>query len=188
MFEAFSPALYEGVDFSDEALAVARKNLGGMTGRITLTPGDLLDVIESNDNTWDVIFSGFAVHYLNAEEKTRFFRATARCLSENGWLILVDVAREENQSREDFLEGYLKFMRENRITVQQEQWEQAYMHTHAECFSTLREMASAAGLTASRLISRYGQYSTLLFTRSDVPEISNSPCSSALRDFSCVSK
>ena len=174
------PTLYEVVDLSDEALAEACKNLAGLTGRITLTPGDLLDIIESTDNAWDVIISGFAVHHLIPEEKARFFRAAGRCLSENGWLILVDVVREESQSREKFLEGYLKFIHENRIIVPTDQLEQAYIYTHPESFSTLREMANAAGLTASHLISRYGQYSTLLFSRSDVLEISNSPCSSTV--------
>lgn len=169
------PALYEGVDLSEAALAEARDYLAGFPGQVTLTHGDLLAAIESTDKTWDVIFSGFAVHHLMPEEKARFFRAAGRCLAASGWLILVDVVREENQSRENYLEGYLKFMRESWIKVPHDQLEEACAHVHdydyPECLSILEEMASAAGLNASRIISRYGPHYTLLFTRSSLPEI-----------------
>ncbi|MCO6428607.1 class I SAM-dependent methyltransferase [Nitrosomonas communis] len=171
------PALYEGVDLSEAALAEARSYLAKLTAPVTLTHGDLLAAIESTDKTWDVIFSGFAVHHLLTEEKARFFHAAGRCLAENGWLILVDVVREENQSRENYLEGYLKFMRENWLKVPHDQLEEACAHVHdydyPECLSILQEMAQAASLNASCIINRYGQHYTLLFTHSSLPEIRN---------------
>lgn len=171
------PRMYEGVDLSETALAEARKYLAELPSLVTLTHGDLLEAIESTNKTWDVIFTGFAVHHLMLEEKSRFFYAVGRCLSENGWLILVDVVREENQSREDYLKGYLKFMRENWIKIPQDQLEEACTHVHdydyPEYLSTLQKMASAAGLNASLMISRYGQHYTLLFSRSNPPEISS---------------
>ncbi|WP_304054263.1 class I SAM-dependent methyltransferase [Nitrosomonas communis] len=78
------PALYEGVDLSKAALAEAHSYLAGFPGLITLRHGDLLAAIESTDKTWDVIFSGLAVHHLMLDEKARFFRAVGRCLAENG--------------------------------------------------------------------------------------------------------
>jgi SAM-dependent methyltransferase len=169
------PSLYEGVDLSEAALAEAHGYLAGFPGPVTLTHGDLLEAIESTDKTWDVIFTGFAVHHLMPEEKARFFRAVGRCLAKSGWLILVDVVREENQSRENYLEDYLKFMRESWIKVPPDQLEEACMHVqdydYPEYLSTLQEMARAAGLNASRMISRYGQHYTLLFARSSLPEI-----------------
>ncbi|WP_304054265.1 hypothetical protein [Nitrosomonas communis] len=92
-------------------------------------------------------------------------------------MILVDVVREENQSRENYLEGYLEFMRENGIKVPQEQLREIRAHAHAhdydypECLSILQEMASAASLNASCIISRYGQHYALLFTHSSLPGI-----------------
>ena len=160
---------------SEAALAEAHSYLAGFPGLITLRHGDLLAAIGSTDKTWDVIFSGFAVHHLMFDEKVRFLRAAGRCLAENGWLILVDVVREESQSRENYLEGYLEFMRENGIKVPQEQLREMCAHVHdydyPECLSILQEMTSAASLNADCIISRYGQHYALLFTHSSPPEI-----------------
>ena len=165
-----SPALYEGVDLSEVALAEAREYLAELTGQVILTHGDLLKAVESTEKTWDILFTGFAIHHLMPDEKARFFRAAGRCLSENGWLILVDVVREENQDRESYLDGYLKFMREKWTHVPQDQLEEACTHVHdhdyPECLSTLQEMAGAAGLNFTRLISRHAQHYTILFSRS----------------------
>ena len=165
-----TPAIYEGVDLSEAALTEARGHLGELPGQVILTRGDLLEAVESTGRTWDVIFTGFAIHHLMPDEKARFFRAAGRCLSENGWLILVDVVREENQDRESYLDGYLKFMREKWTHVPKDQLEEACTHVHdhdyPECLSTLQKMANEAGLNCTRLISRHAQHYTIVFSRS----------------------
>ena len=170
------PAVYEGVDLSEAALIEARGYLLDLPGSaVKLTQGDLLQAVETTGNTWDVIFTGFAVHHLTSADKARFFQAVGRCLAENGWLILVDVVREENQSREAYLAGYLQCMRDTWSQIPPDQLEEACSHVHdhdyPEYFSTLQEMAAAAGLQASRIVNQYGQHHTLLFARSSLPEI-----------------
>lgn len=169
--KCYPPLMYEGVDLSETALAEAREYLAGLPVETSLTQGDLLQTIESTNQTWDVIFSGFAIHHLKLDEKAQFFRAAADCLSKEGWLILVDVVREENEDREGFLEGYLNFMRENWTSVPPEQLEEACAHVrdhdYPECLSTLRKMAGEAGLRSTWLISRHAQHHTLLFSRNE---------------------
>jgi len=170
------PTLYEGVDLSEAALIEARGYLADLPDcSITLTHGDLLTAAQSTGKTWDVIFTGFAVHHLTSADKAHFFEAAGRCLSEQGWLILVDVVREENQSRADYLQGYLKCMRDTWVKVPPDQLEEACTHVHdhdyPEYFSTLQTMAAAAGLKASRIVNRYGQHHILLFARSSLPEL-----------------
>ena len=170
------PALYEGVDLSEAALIEARGYLADLPDcSVTLTHGDLLTAVQSTGKTWDVIFTGFAVHHLTSADKAHFFEAAGRCLSEQGWLILVDVVREENQSRADYLQGYLKCMRDTWVKVPPDQLEEACTHVHdhdyPEYFSTLQAMAAAAGLKASRIVNRYGQHHILLFARSSLPEL-----------------
>lgn len=166
------PAIYQGVDLSEAALTEASSYLAGLPSQVVLTHGDLLKAIESTDQIWNVIFTGFAIHHLMPEEKARFFHAAGRCLSANGWLILVDVVRDEKQSRESYLDGYLKCMREKWTKVPPEQLEEACTHVHdydyPECLSTLQEMATAAGLNSTRLVSCHAQHHTLLFSRSAV--------------------
>jgi hypothetical protein len=61
-------------------------------------------------------------------------------------------------------------MREKWTHVPQDQLEEACTHVHdhdyPECLSTLQEMAGAAGLHSTRLISRHAQHYTILFSRS----------------------
>jgi SAM-dependent methyltransferase len=163
------PASYRGVDLSEAALAEAHGYLAELPGEVVLTQGDLLEAVESTVESWDVLFTGFALHHLTTEQKARFFRAVGRCLSEKGWLILVDVVREEHQDRETYLEGYLRFMREQWTEVPREQLEEACAHVrdydYPEPLSSLKEMAGQAGLPHMQLIGRHAQHHTLLFTR-----------------------
>lgn len=165
----FPPAHYQGVDLSDTALDEARTYLAGLDCTVVLTHGDLLDAVESTQQKWDVIFTGFALHHRTSADKARFFQAAGRCLSENGWLLMVDVIREEHQSREDFLEGYLTLMRERWTQIPADQLAAACEHVAAydypEYLSTLQDMAQASGLNHSRVICSYGQHHAVLFAR-----------------------
>jgi cyclopropane fatty-acyl-phospholipid synthase-like methyltransferase len=158
------------VDLSPAALAEAHAYLAGLPSQVMLTHGDLLEMMESTAKTWDVIFTGFAIHHLSPDEKRRFFSAAGRSLSRQGWLILVDVVRDEGQDRQGYLHGYLKFMRETWTEVPPDQLEEACTHVrdhdYPECLSTLKQMASGAGLIACRLVSRHAQHHVLLFSRS----------------------
>lgn len=163
------PTHYEGVDLSESALAEARGYLKGLPCPVSLTQGDLLEAVESTEKRWDVIFAGFAVHHLMPPEKARFFRAAGRSLSDNGWLLMVDVVREAEQSREAFLEEYLRFMRENWKQIPRDELEDACAHVetcdYPENMAALLAMAKASGLHGCHVISQYGQHITLLFSR-----------------------
>ncbi len=170
------PAHYQGVDMSEAALEEAREHLAGLTCPIELTHNDLLEAAESTVSKWDVIFTGFAVHHLTHQEKERLFRIAGRCLLDGGWLLMVDVLREENQSRKHYLEGYLRFMRECWTRIPTDQLEEACAHVetydYPESLSTLNDMAKASGLINSQVISRFGQHGTVMFSR-DVPEFTD---------------
>lgn len=163
----FPPAHYQGVDLSEDALREARDYLAGLPD-VKLKHGDLLEAIHATTDQWDVIFTGYALHHLSADEKAAFFQAAARCLSADGWLLMVDVVREEGESREDYLGGYLQCMRECWTRVPQEQIEEACDHVAAhdypETLSALKEMARAAGLGKGQIISRHGPHYTVLFS------------------------
>jgi len=168
------PALYHGVDLSEAALEEARSYLAGLPATVILTHGDLLEAAESTVDKWDVIFTGFAVHHLTLEEKGRLFQAAGSCLSDCGWLLMVDVLREENQSREYYLEGYLRFMRECWTRIPPDQLEEACAHveTHdyPESLSTLNKMAHTSGLNNGQVISRYEQHYAVMFSRDALAE------------------
>jgi cyclopropane fatty-acyl-phospholipid synthase-like methyltransferase len=173
--ERFPPSSYQGIDLSDSALGEARTYLAKLPCPVELIHGDLLEAMEKTDGVWDVIFTGFALHHLATEEKARFFQAAGGSLSDNGWLLMIDVVREENKSREDFLAGYLTDMRECWTQISADQLEAACAHVAAydrpECLSALQEIAKASGLNNSLVVCRYGQHHVILFSRNALSDI-----------------
>ena len=107
------------------------------------------------------------MHHLARDLKQRLFHACARRLRPGGCLLLVDVAREEGQSREQYLDGYLGMMRSEWKRVPPTQLEEACAHVAAfdfpETVSTLTRMARDAGLGGARLIGRHAQHHVLVF-------------------------
>ena len=82
---------------------------------------------------------------------------------------MVDVVRQEEQSREHYVEGYLKFMRETWSKVSEDQLDEACAHVEShdypETLSDLDEMARVTGLNKSHVISRHGPHYTVMFSR-----------------------
>lgn len=164
---AAPPATYDGVDLSPSALGEAREYLQGLSNT-ALHHKDMLQAVESADTAFDIIFTGFAVHHLDSAAKQRLFHACAQHLVPGGQLIMVDVVREEGQTREQYLDGYLNFMRTQWTAVPPEQIDEACAHVAAfdfpETLSDLKRMAQSAALPQTRLISNYAQHHVLLFS------------------------
>jgi len=168
------PASYDGVDMSEAALAEARDHLAALAGPVRLHHGDLLEFAEATTERWDLVFTGYALHHLSSAEKARFFRAVARGLTEAGWLLMVDVVREENQSRAEYLEAYLRLMREEWTRIPRAELESACEHvgTHdyPETVSSLDRMAGDAGLRGRRTLNRHGAHLSVLYARAPLPD------------------
>jgi cyclopropane fatty-acyl-phospholipid synthase-like methyltransferase len=128
-----TPSRYAGVDLSEAALNEAREYLSGLEN-VALHHQDMLQAVQAADASFDVIFSGFAVHHLGAEGKQALFHACAAKLAPGGHFILVDVVREEDQTREQYLEGYLDFMRTQWTAVRPEHLDEACAHVAAYDF------------------------------------------------------
>jgi SAM-dependent methyltransferase len=165
---AAAPVSYEGVDLSQAALDEARGYLDGLE-KVSLHCQDMLQAVCAAPNTFDTIFSGYAVHHLDAVEKQQLFHACAARLNPGGVFILVDVVREEGQSRADYLDGYLRMMRTQWVKVRPEDMEAACAHVAAydfpETVSDLARMAAAAGLREPAVVERFGPHHVIIFHR-----------------------
>lgn len=165
--KATTPSRYAGVDLSEAALTEAREYLRGLDN-VALHHQDMLQALQATEASFDVIFSGYAVHHLDAKGKQDLFHACASKLAPGGQFILVDVVREEGQTREQYLEGYLNVMRTQWTAVRPDHLEEACDHVAAydypETFSDLKRMAAAASLTNVRLLDRFAQHHILVFS------------------------
>jgi SAM-dependent methyltransferase len=162
-----APAYYQGVDLSLAALEEARKHLRGLP-RVSFIHNDMLQAVEEDDSAYDIIFSGFALHHLDANAKQRFFHACASRLKPNGTFILIDLVREEGQTREQYLNDYVGVMRTSWTEVRSDQLEEACAHITAydfpETIGDLSRMARQATLPKTRLLNRFAQHHILLFS------------------------
>src|SRR2546430_12192319 len=97
---------YKGVDLSEPALALAVKNLGVLSCPVELVRNDISAALFGETNVYDIIYSGFAHHHLPLEGKAEFFRRASRCVKKGGFLLLVDVMREEEESLKVYYRHY----------------------------------------------------------------------------------
>jgi SAM-dependent methyltransferase len=143
---AAPPARYEGVDLSPTALNEARGYLSGLS---------------------NVTLHCYAVHHLDAKEKQQLFHASAEGLAPGGRFILVDIARDQGETRQQYLDTYLHTMRTQWTAVRPEDMDAACAHVAAydfpETVSDLTRMASNAGFRESQLVDRFAQHHVMVF-------------------------
>ena len=161
------PSRYEGVDLSAAALDEARDHLRHVAN-VTLRHEDMLRAVQESKSSFDVIFTGFAVHHLDSTSKQALFHACAHRLTPGGELILVDVVREEGQTRAQYLEKYLAMMRSEWIGLPADQIEEACEHVSAfdfpETLSELTRMAAESSLKDVHLLASHAQHHALSFS------------------------
>lgn len=166
--KAAPPARYEGVDLSQAALDEARSHLSGLEN-LTLSCQDMLQALREQEKaSLDILFSGFAVHHLDAEEKQQLFQAAAACLAPGGVFILVDIAREEGETRQQYLDTYLHTMRSHWTAIRPEDLDAACAHVAAydfpETVADLTRMAAKAAFHEAALLGRFAQHHVMIFT------------------------
>lgn len=161
------PVSYHGVDLSAPALEEVPHHIPTVCAT-TLDQRDLLEATENAPGTFDIIFSGFAVHHLDSDAKQRLFHAVAAHLAPGGGFVMVDVAREEAQPRDVYLAEYLALMRTTWTDIPPELLEEACEHVASfdqpETVPTLARMAAEAGLPNARLIERRGAHHLIRFS------------------------
>jgi SAM-dependent methyltransferase len=159
--ERTPPGSYCGVDLSAAALEEAAGYLKGLP-RVEFFNGDMVKALEETEGSFDVIFSGYALHHLHVAGKERFFRACARRLKREGVFLMVDLVREVGESRDKFIGDYVHYMRTQWTDVIPEQLEAACGHVSAydfpETASELTRMAKAANFESTRLVDRFAQH------------------------------
>lgn len=166
------PAQYVGVDVSRPALDEAAVLLSGLP-QVRLIEQDMLayaEALAAQGEKFDLIHSSFAMHHQDATDKARLFQAMAGALAPGGSVLLVDVVRGPGQSRERYLESYLRVVEREWRMLSADQMRELREHVTAcdfpETLAELARMARDAGLGEARLLARYQQHHVILFRQS----------------------
>jgi len=164
----FPPASYLGVDLSRAALECAARSLAGLPV-VELREQEMLTCLATlPPGSADLVYSGFAIHHLPQPDKRRMFEAIAAVRSPGGMFLLVDVVREPGESREQYLESYLRMVATEWPALSAAQVREVRKHVAAHDFPEsvpdLVEMASQAGLIQCRVLARHRQHHAMLFS------------------------
>jgi SAM-dependent methyltransferase len=168
-----SVSRYVGYDLSDVALAHAAPNLSGLGCPVDLHQGDLLKGLKASGETFDLIFSSFALHHLVSADKAVFLQVAYQKLNDNGMLILIDVMREEDEDLGVYLDRYCGWLRSDWKTLSPEALDAFCDHIRnndfAETASKLHVMATDAGFSRCHEINRFRWHHTWCFEKSHSP-------------------
>lgn len=161
---------YLGYDLSETALAHAARNLAPLGGAIELRQGDLLEGLQAQQESFDLLFSSFALHHLTAVDKTVFFRRAYQQLEEHGLLLLVDVMRAEDEhGLQPHLDRYCAWLRSDWKALAPAALDLLCDHIQhndlPEIASELATMATRAGFGEPVEINRFGWYRTWSFEK-----------------------
>lgn len=156
---------YLGYDLSEAALAYAARNLAPWGAAVELRQGDLLEGLQAQQESFDLVFSSFALHHLTAADKAVFFQRAYRQLKEQGLLLLVDVMREEDERElQPHLDRYCDWLRSDWKTLAPKALDLLCDHIQnndlPELPSELAAMATRAGFGEPVEINRLGWYRT----------------------------
>ena len=106
---------------------------------------------------------------LDEADKARLLSACSAALAPGGSFLLIDVLREDGQSREDYLTAYLGMMRGEWTAVPAEMIEEACNHVAAHdqpsSLAELSALAEEAGLGRITLLANYRQHHLIRFER-----------------------
>jgi len=145
---------YTGVDASEAALARARGELVGARFESQFVVGDMLAFLRERTATasrsFDIMLASYAIHHLPAREKSELLRDARATLAPDGSLLYADIFRRDDESREQFLAGYVGMMRQSWTGLAEETLATAVEHVNQrdipETVGSLTALAREAGL------------------------------------------
>ena len=105
--QTFDHFHYKGFDLSETALSYAQQYTSLLKGKVNLVNGPMEELIDYETTLFDVIHSSFAIHHLSEQKKQALLMSCAEKLKDDGVLVIADVFRKDNQSRDNYLEEYL---------------------------------------------------------------------------------
>ncbi len=146
---------YHGVDLAKKPLEFAREKLSGFSGEVHFHLQDQAQFLAGLDRSFDLIIFGFALHHNTLAEKATVVANAARCLNEGGALVVYDVFRQPNETRQAFFGRYLDWIRRDwrQMTAREQMLIDGHIRAndHPDTVADLQACAHRAGLGAGEL-------------------------------------
>jgi len=158
---------YTGFDLSEPALRLAAENITPLGCEAHLQQSDFMQGLAQMTEAVDVIFAGYALHHLSYEDKARFFSLAKQKLTENGFVLMVDVMREPDETLPIYLDSYCQWMTETWTSLNSNEIRGFHHHVRhydiTETVIVLDDLAQKSGFVQTRIIHELPWHKTLLF-------------------------
>lgn len=162
--------LYKGCDLSQPALDIARTQLTDLGIAHRLVCDDMRTfVTEQPTASADVVIASYALHHLNATDKQQLVREVIRTLVPGGRFLLIDIFREPDEDRVNYMKHYTNQVRNTWVGLSQES--QALVINHATEFDFpehpdfYQTHWQKAGFIPGQLIVKHTWHQAWAFTR-----------------------
>ncbi len=128
---------YTGYDLSEAALAQAEHFLQYLPTQKNLSLGRMENLIQESTNTWDLIYSSYAIHHLSDQGKQQIMQDIYDHLHPNGLFLMIDVMRKKDQSREAYMDDYIGGIRQNWPGLEIREQDMIANHIHEYDFPAI---------------------------------------------------
>lgn len=161
LFKNKAISRYIACDLSLPALQLAKSNLTSWSSVLELNCLDMLEQLgQIPDRSLDLVFSSYAIHHLTDQSKLALFKECFRVLNHQGWFVLIDVMRNDGQSRDDYLDDYLSMVEHDWLAINLTERARITEHVRANDFplspSEYQAFASQAGFQQECLLGAHG--------------------------------
>ncbi|MFC1540121.1 class I SAM-dependent methyltransferase [Gemmatimonadota bacterium] len=105
--EKYCDATVTAIDGAFSMMEQAKLNLGGHANRVEWVQSDFKTIPRSvfGPETYDVVFSSFALHHLDAREKLKVLQSAIRSIKWGGWFLNADLVRADAPELEQLIQA-----------------------------------------------------------------------------------
>ena len=159
---------YTGYDLSNQAIDLAKQHLQKTNAKLEFQVGKMEDLIKIESNTYNLLYSSFAIHHLKDEDKNVFINDCAQRLEKNGLFILIDIKRLPGQSTDEFKKSYTDLIYQDWHSLQPEEKDAIVLHLQT-CdipveIDTYVQYAKQAGLSLIEEVAIDARHALLVFS------------------------
>ncbi len=130
---------YTGIDLSSAVLEYTKQNLANINIPFSLLAGPMEMEIDKITNTYNLIYSSYAFHHLQDEEKLELLKKCYAKLDAGGVLILIDHFKEDGQDRDDYIDEYVDNIKTNWLHITSEENDLIEEHMRGYDFPTTEQ-------------------------------------------------
>ncbi len=143
---------FTGVDASASVLALARERLAEMVFPCDWVLDDLLRWSGQPGERFALVTCLYGLHHLADADKRRFLASVPQRLEPGGLLVIADIFREPGESRRDYLQRYVRRIRDQWQTLDPSLQDHVVAHISGSDFPAERDaflvMAAETGWQA----------------------------------------